>query len=80
MKMDTAIPNAATIITVARLRYAPWNDPNPTDMAPTAPNALIDGCLKTRPATSGMATPTVQRSAAAPSNCDQSNRIAAAKI
>src|SRR5262249_21543360 len=80
MKMETAMPTAAKTITAARVRYAPWNDPNPTDTAPTAPNALMLGCRRTRPATTGIATPTVQRSAAAPSNCDQSSRIVGPKI
>jgi hypothetical protein len=39
--IETAMHRAAHSITLARLRYAPWNEPNPTDTAPIAPNTPI---------------------------------------
>src|SRR3954470_24813268 len=71
-KIENAIPSVANTMTAARLRYAPWNDPNPTDTAPTAPNTPTAGCPIARATSNGTATPIVQRSAEVGSNCDQS--------
>src|SRR3954451_22181083 len=78
--IETAMPAAAQSITPARLRYAPWKDPKPTDTAPTAPKTPTKGHPLATPSASGIATPQVQRRAGSGSNCDQSVRSVVARI
>ena len=60
-------------MTAARLRYAPWNDPNPTETAPTAPKALTDGWPQRQPDDrAGSRRRPCSAEAAIPSNWDHS--------